>query len=521
MPEIDRAMSEAVRAAYLEGQEEERMEPLVRVGGDGRPVGRIGRSDAVVFYDIRGEREVELTAALVEPGFPHFETEPLGLQLATLIEYDRALPVQVAFPPIEELRDTLGEVVSRAGLRQLRVAESEKAIHVGYFLAGKRQEPFAGEERITPQSPREPLTEPGMRATEVAAAVEAALADPGVALIVANLANIDVIGHHEDRGAVLRAVEAVDAAVGKLVETAHRKGVTVLITADHGTVERWLYPEGTIDTGHTESPVPCILAAPATGPRATLRGGGSLVDVAPTVLDLLGLVTPPAMTGRSLLEGPDSRGARRVLVLVCDGWGHAPAGPANLISEARTPTMDRLVATHPHTLLAASGEAVGLPSGTVGNSEAGHLHLGAGRVVPADRVRIGAAIADGSFFDNPVLRGTAEAARARGCPLHLLGIVSFFSSHGSLEHLLALLELARRVGVPEVFVHGLLGRRGERPQSGAHYVGLIEERAGALGVGQVASVIGRYWALDREHHWDRVKRAYDLLVRGVGRAVPD
>lgn len=519
MHKIDRAMSDAVRAAYLEGHDEERMEPLVRVGVDGRPLGRMGRGDVVVFYDIRGEREVELTAALTEPGFPHFETQPLGLELATLIEYDRALPVRVAFPPIEELKDTLGEVVSRAGLRQLRVAESEKAIHVGYFLAGKRQEPFAGEQRITPPSPGEPLAEPEMRAREVAAAVEVALADPGIALIVANLANIDVIGHHEDRHAVLRAVEAVDAAIGRLVETAQREGVVVVVTADHGTVERWLYPEGTIDTGHTDSPVPCILVTPTSAPHTTLRGGGSLVDVAPTVLDLLGLATPHAMTGRSLLEGPAPRVARRVLLLVCDGWGWAPAGHANLISQASTPAMDRLVATCPHTLLAASGEAVGLPTGTVGNSEAGHLHLGAGRVVPADRVRIAAAIADGTFFDNPVLRGAAETARAGARPLHLLGIVSFFSSHGSLDHLFALLELARRVGVREVFVHGLLGRRGERPQSGAHYVACIEEQAAALGVGQVASVIGRYWALDREHHWDRVKRAYDLLVRGVGRAV--
>ena len=170
MPEIDRTMSEAVRAAYLDGQEEERMEPLLRVDGDGRPVGRIGRGDAVIFYDIRGEREVELTPSLVEPGFPHFEVEPLGLQLR---DDDRVRPRR--FPcgwPSRRSRssaDTLGEVVARAGLRQLRVAESEKAIHVGYFLAGKRQEPFAGEERVTPLSPREPLAEPEMRATEVAA----------------------------------------------------------------------------------------------------------------------------------------------------------------------------------------------------------------------------------------------------------------------------------------------------------------------------------------------------------------
>ncbi|HNX51599.1 MAG TPA: sulfatase-like hydrolase/transferase [Thermoanaerobaculaceae bacterium] len=519
MPEIDRTMSGAVRAAYLDGQEEERMEPLVRVGGDGRPVGRIGPGDAVIFYDIRGEREVELTTAFVEPGFPHFEVESLGLHFVSMIEYDPALPVGVAFPPLERLADTLGEVVSRAGLRQLRVAESEKAVHVGYFLAGKRQEPFAGEERVTVRSPREPLAEPEMRASGVAAAVEAGLADPGVALIVANLANVDVVGHNEDRAAVLRAVEAVDAAVGRMVDAARRHDVVALVTADHGTVERWLYPEGAVDTGHTDSPVPCVVVSPPDLHLPALRTGGSLVDVAPTVLQLLGLQVPAAMTGSSLLDSLARAVPRRVLLLVCDGWGMAPAGPANLISQARTPVTDGLLAACPHVLLAASGEAVGLPPGTVGNSEAGHLHLGAGRVVPADRVRIAAAISDGSFFGNPALRGAAEAARLSGRPLHLLGIVSFFSSHGSLDHLFALLELARQVGVPEVWVHGLLGRRGERPQSGAHYVGLVEERAADLGVGRVASVIGRYWALDREHHWDRVQRTYDLLVRGTGHPV--
>ena len=294
----------------------------------------------------------------------------------------------------------------------------------------------------------------------------------------------------------------------------------MLVTADHGTVERWLYPEGTIDTGHTDSPVPCILAMPPSLQRPALRGGGSLVDMAPTVLDLLGLATPAAMTGHSLLEGrvPGARGGCCSWCAMAGAW-HRLAAPTSS-PRPGLPSWTDCSASCPHTLLAASGEAVGLPPDTVGNSEAGHLHLGAGRVVPADRVRIASAIADGSFFDNPVLRGTADAARSGGRPLHLLGIVSFFSSHGSLEHLFALLELARRAGVPEVWVHGLLGRRGERPQSGAHYVGLIEEKAAAIGVGQVASVIGRYWALDREQHWDRVKRTYDLLVRGVGRASP-
>lgn len=517
---IDRSMSEAVRDAYARGQDEERMEPLVRVDGAGRPVGRIGPGDSVIFYDIRGEREVELTAALVEPGFAHFPVEPLGLRFATMIEYAPGLWVDVAFPPLARLGDTLPEVVSRAGLGQCRVAESEKAIHVTFFFAGKRQEPFAGEKRIILHSPADPFAEPRMRAAEVAAAVEAELASPESALVVVNLANIDVVGHGEDRSAILDAIAAVDTAVGRMVDAARRHGVTTIVTADHGTVERWLYPDGGIDTGHTDSPVPFVLVPPPGALHWPLREGGSLVDVAPTVLSLLRLPRPAAMTGESLMVEPVDCACQRVLLIICDGWGMAPAGDGNLIFQARTSVMDDLLVRYPSTRLAAAGQAVGLPPQTVGNSEAGHLHLGAGRIVPADRVRIGAAIHDGSFFANQAFCSVAEAARRSGRPLHLLGIVSFFSSHGSLDHLFALLELARRMGVEEVFVHGLLGRRGERPQSGAHYLALVEEKAAELGVGQVASVIGRHWALDREQHWDRIQKTYDLLVRGVGRAVP-
>ncbi|MBP7797220.1 MAG: alkaline phosphatase family protein [Thermoanaerobaculaceae bacterium] len=516
---IDSCMSEAVRAAYGRGQDEERMEPLVRVAGDGHAVGRIEPGDSVIFYDLRGEREVELTAALVDPTFAPFPVERLDLRFVTMIEYDAKLPVRVGFPPLEHLRGTLAEVVSRSGLGQSRVAESEKAIHVSYFFAGKRQEAFPRERRIVLDSPAEPLVSPAMRAAEVADAVEAELADPAQALIVANLANIDVVGHSECRDAIEQAVMAVDTAVGRMVRAARRCGVAAVVTADHGTVERWLFPEGTVDTGHTDSPVPCLVVPPPGAVSCRLRDGGSLSDVAPTILDLLGLDKPAEMTGRSLLACGSLPRCGRVLLVICDGWGVAAPGPGNLIAATPTPAMDELQGAFPHTLLAAAGEAVGLPPGTVGNSEAGHLHLGAGRVVPADRVRIAEAIEDGSFFTNEAFRWAAEAARDTRRPLHLLGIVSFFSSHGSLDHLFALLELARRVGVPEVFVHGLLGRRGERPQSGADYVALVEKRVAELGLGRLVSVIGRYWALDREQHWDRVRRAYDLLVHGIGRPV--
>jgi 2,3-bisphosphoglycerate-independent phosphoglycerate mutase len=145
--------------------------------------------------------------------------------------------------------------------------------------------------------------------------------------------------------------------------------------------------------------------------------------------------------------------------------------------------------------------------------------MGAGRRILSDRVRIDQAIADGSFFANDAFRWAMQGARRDGTRLHLLGIVSFYSSHGSVNHLKALLEMARREGVSDVAIHGMLGRRGERPESGARYIEVIERETERLGIGVLASVIGRFWSLDREENWDRIEKTYRWLVEGQGRPV--
>jgi 2,3-bisphosphoglycerate-independent phosphoglycerate mutase len=519
-------MAEAVRAAYRSGQEDEALEPLVRVDEDGRPVGSIQDGDYVIFYDIRGEREIELTSAFVDRNFPHFQRAPMAVRFATMIEYHPDLDVRVAFPPQGRLDNTLCETVSRASLRQIKIVESEKAIHLSFFLNGKGLEAFPGEERVIIHSPR-PATHaempPEMSAAAVADTAIEALRDPRYALVTVNLCNVDVIGHIEDPDAIRVAVETVDAQAGRIVEAACGAGVTTVLTADHGTVERWYYPDGTIDTGHTDSPVPLILIDPDLPDAVQLHKDGSLTDVAPTVLQLLGLPKPHAMTGQTLIASPSpaarAEGGRRVLLLILDGWGIGDGGPGDLIAQARTPVMDGLLAAWPNTRLAASGPAVGMPPGTVGNSEAGHLHMGAGRVVPADRVRIHQALQDGSFYENDAFRWAMQGAKRDGTRLHLLGIVSFYSSHGSVDHLLALMDMACREGVPEVYMHSMLGRRGERPESGAIYVEQVEREAERLGIGQVATVIGRFWSLDREGHWDRIEKTYRMLVEGEGQPV--
>jgi 2,3-bisphosphoglycerate-independent phosphoglycerate mutase len=227
------------------------------------------------------------------------------------------------------------------------------------------------------------------------------------------------------------------------------------------------------------------------------------------------------MTGRSLIAAGKlpAGGENRVLLLILDGWGIGDGGPADLIAQANTPVMDAFHSFWPNTRLQAAGLAVGMPQGTVGNSEAGHLHIGAGRVVPADRVRINQALEDGSWFENDAFCWAMQSAKQAGTRLHLLGIVSFYSSHGSVDHLLALMEMARRQGVPQVYVHSMLGRRGERPESGALYIEQVEQEAERLGIGQLATVIGRFWSLDREGHWDRIEKTYRMLVDGQGQPV--
>jgi 2,3-bisphosphoglycerate-independent phosphoglycerate mutase len=511
-------MAEAVRDAYRAGEEDEALEPRVLVDREAKPIGRIGNGDYAIFYDIRGEREIELTASFTDREFRHFPVAPIRTKWATMIEYSRELDVKVGFPPIREIRNTLSEVVSKAGLRQVKVAETEKAIHMRYFLNGKRDEPFPGETHLFVPSPESDnyAEVPTMSAAAVADKVIGALGDPTNDLVAVNFCNVDVLGHIENKPAILRAVNEVDRCIGKIIATAQAQQVTVVITADHGTVEKWLYPDGAVDTGHTDSPVPFIVIDPEFK-GASLKDGGALYDVAPTVLELLGLPKPPEMTGKSLLPAAEThRKRRRVLLVVADGWGARDEAMGNLILEADTPNMDRALREWPSTRIAAAGKVVGMPQGTVGNSEVGHLHMGAGRRVLSDRVRINESIEDGSFYENEAFRWAMESAKRDGTALHLVGIVSFYSSHGSVEHLNALLEMARRVGVPTVYHHAMLGRRGERPESGAIYIEGVEKEMERLGVGRLVSVIGRFWSLDREENWDRIEKTYRWLVDGKG-----
>lgn len=217
----------------------------------------------------------------------------------------------------------------------------------------------------------------------------------------------------------------------------------------------------------------------------------------------------------------DAKPISPIVLAVLDGWGLAPPGPGNAISQADTPVFDRLWATYPHTTLRTSGRDVGLPDGQMGNSEVGHLNLGAGFVVYQSITRIDLAIEDGSFFANPALIHAAERARDSEHTLHLVGLVSDGGVHSHIRHLDALLRLAAERDVDRVAIHAILDGRDTSPTGGADYLRQVEGMIAAHGAGQIVSVIGRYYAMDRDRRWERTRKAYDLMVHGTGRSASD
>ncbi len=208
-------------------------------------------------------------------------------------------------------------------------------------------------------------------------------------------------------------------------------------------------------------------------------------------------------------------------LIIIDGWGYSPQREGNAIALAATPYYDEICEDYPQTLLEASGTRVGLPAGVMGNSEVGHLNIGAGRVIRMDVSRVDHEITTGEFFRNEVLLAAMDGVKQRGKALHLMGLISDGQVHSSQEHLYALLRLAKQRSVERVFVHCFLDGRDTPPSSAVNYIAALQKKIAEIGCGQIASIIGRYYAMDRDKRWERTERAYELLVKGKGEQATD
>ncbi|MDR3304587.1 MAG: 2,3-bisphosphoglycerate-independent phosphoglycerate mutase [Clostridiales Family XIII bacterium] len=207
---------------------------------------------------------------------------------------------------------------------------------------------------------------------------------------------------------------------------------------------------------------------------------------------------------------------RPTMLMILDGWGYREEEYGNAVKQANTPVLDKLFAEHPHTLIHSSGLAVGLPDGQMGNSEVGHLNIGAGRTVYQSLTRITKSIADGDFFENSVLTAAMENAERPGRSLHLMGLVSDGGVHSHTDHLLALVRMAKDSGVPRIYIHAFLDGRDTPPRSAAGFLSELESNLLRLEAGEVVTISGRYYAMDRDNRWERVELAYDALTLGSG-----
>lgn len=291
----------SIQQSYDEGVTDEFIKPIVHVGSDREPVGLIEPGDMVIFFNYRNDRAKELTIALTQRDMPEAGTRTMPLYYCTMTPYDSTFKGMHVLFDKENVENTLGEVVSRAGLKQLRIAETEKYAHVTFFFNGGRESQFEGENRILVSSPKVATydLQPEMSAPELADKLVEQLNAKAADFICLNFANGDMVGHTGIFPAIQKAVATVDNCVKKVVTAAQANGYDVLIIADHGNADNAVNADGSPNTAHSLNPVPCIWVTDENGKTLS---DGVLADVAPTLLSILGVAQPADMTGKSLIK---------------------------------------------------------------------------------------------------------------------------------------------------------------------------------------------------------------------------
>lgn len=295
-----RSAAEGIAESYRQGVTDEFIKPIVCVDSSGVPIGTIGKDDAMIFFNFRNDRAREITRVLTQEDMPEYEMYTIPLYYCCLTPYDDTFKgLHILFDK-ENVEDTIGEVISRNGLRQLRIAETEKYAHVTFFFSGGREEAFPLEDRILVPSPKVATYDlkPEMSAPEVTDKVIRALKKKEYNFIVLNFANGDMIGHTGVYEAICQAVKIVDQLAYQVTETAIENGYSVIITADHGNADNALNRDGSPNTAHSLNPVPFIVV----DPDVAAVDKGILADIAPTILDLMEIPAPAEMTGKSLIH---------------------------------------------------------------------------------------------------------------------------------------------------------------------------------------------------------------------------
>ena len=560
------AMLKAVHDCYAQGIYDEHLPPIVQTNHQDEALGRIQEGDYVVMLNFRTDRLRKLTHALVDEDWPHFERlQPGNKKVMTPVPYDAALVGKV-----ETIAETcavdkpIDEVLWADGTTNFKIADGDKEAHALKFLRGQRDAPYGTEViRIVPprKIERDYSEAPEMTYRQITdqvlelADLEAKPVPQGIVSgkvlkaedgstptveVSATKRNfvinypIDQVGHSGNFEAAVKSCEHLDRELGRAVEGLLARGYKVLITSDHGNVEMMRYadkqPDGSIKrdrphSSHTANKVPLILVDPDK-PKAKLKSGLTLASVAPTLLHLRGLAQPSEMTGESVLvdEPVPQGGAQKTAVIVLDGFGinPDPEDPYDATKKAKMPYLDQLKRDCPMTELQAAGEEVGLRADAPGNSEVGHMHIGAGRVVKQAILELDDMIESefGSLGgEQGALAQLMRRAKEEGVRVHITGLASPTGQvHSSTKHLEAMLRTAALVGLEHVFFHAITDGRDSARDSGAKGLAQIQSTMEDIGVGQIVSILGRFWGMDRrkgEGNWERTFRAINMLMSGT------
>ncbi len=296
---------QAIRKSYEAGVTDEFLRPLLRVGDDGKPIATIETGDVVICFNFRTDRLRELTTVLTQRDMPEHGMRTLPLHYVTMTRYDESFKNIFVLFDKDNVEMTLGEAIADAGLTQVRIAETEKYPHVTFFFSGGQEEPFEGERRILVPSPKVATydLQPEMSAPELTDAIVRDIQENRPDFICLNFANTDMVGHTGVFSAAVKAAETVDQCLSRIIPLAEEQGYACLIIADHGNSDYMINEDGTPNTAHTMNPVPCILVSKYLKDSVKLKHG-RLADVAPTLLELMGMEKPEAMTGVSLIAKP-------------------------------------------------------------------------------------------------------------------------------------------------------------------------------------------------------------------------
>jgi bisphosphoglycerate-independent phosphoglycerate mutase (AlkP superfamily) len=566
----------ALAAFHAHNVDDQFVPPVVAVHADAphAPISVVRPGDVLVCFDYRTDRAKPLTAAFLNVpyggqvgGLSTSAQRPSNVKLVTMTHYDDAFTADAAnttdvlseaFNPAEPLVDTYAEVLGRAGVQQLVVAESEKWRAVTWFKDGRRNLGYVANTNAdaasivrTESHPSLPISvrivesrkvsahieAPQMRAAEIADELIVGV-NAGIPDIFANFANADMVGHAMTDAArfddVVRALLALDEALERVVRAALNAGYVVFVTGDHGNAEQMF--EGNTrkaSPSHTTNKVPFVVLGLADDERAglALRANDlTIADIGPAALALRGIVPPPAWDRPSPFVGGHIKPSvqRRVMRLVLDGYGvrddahgNAMIAAAQTRADNRPLCVERWLAGADQAVSAraeASGAACGYPAGEAGTTEFGHVLFDAGRSVFSDLMLIDKAIATGAFANNKALVAVAEAAAAPNGPtLHVMGILSDGKVHSSLEHLDAILALFARHKVPgdRVHIHAVTDGRDVAGDSSPRYIDWLAAAIARHGVGKLVSLFGRAWGKDRDNRWKRIEAAFRSLCEGT------